>query len=130
MSHLTQQQKQHIAQQLRGRESDLHAGISGATDKNEEYRQIAGEVPDAGDVATADVIRELDQAEASRDIAELRAVQRALQRMRDEDYGACVDCGDEIPVERLTAQPTAVRCVDCQALRERNYAGRGRGGLL
>lgn len=31
----------------------------------------------------------------------------------------CLDCGDEIPHERIEANPLAVRCVDCQAKKER-----------
>jgi DnaK suppressor protein len=29
--------------------------------------------------------------------------------------GRCVDCGTQIPAERLEALPSAVRCVRCQA---------------
>ena len=29
-------------------------------------------------------------------------------------YGQCVDCGRELPDERLEARPEAERCVDCQ----------------
>lgn len=31
----------------------------------------------------------------------------------------CLDCGDEIPLARIEANPAAVRCVDCQAKKER-----------
>ncbi|MGZ4974660.1 MAG: TraR/DksA family transcriptional regulator [Burkholderiaceae bacterium] len=30
----------------------------------------------------------------------------------------CIDCGDEIPVERLAALPNCVRCIDCQTMYE------------
>jgi DnaK suppressor protein len=29
-------------------------------------------------------------------------------------YGLCMDCGEEIPLERLFAQPAAIRCAACQ----------------
>lgn len=32
----------------------------------------------------------------------------------------CEDCGDEIPVGRLKARPTATKCVHCQDKAERN----------
>ena len=32
----------------------------------------------------------------------------------------CVDCKDEIPGERLSIKPGAVRCVSCQTRKERN----------
>jgi phage/conjugal plasmid C-4 type zinc finger TraR family protein len=31
----------------------------------------------------------------------------------------CIDCGEEIETARLHALPYAVRCVDCQAKKER-----------
>jgi DnaK suppressor protein len=31
----------------------------------------------------------------------------------------CVDCGLDIPPERLKAKPDAVRCVECQGKKER-----------
>jgi DnaK suppressor protein len=31
--------------------------------------------------------------------------------MADGTYGTCVDCGEEIPVARLMAAPTARRCL-------------------
>jgi DnaK suppressor protein len=54
------------------------------------------------------------------DIAAARraAVENALQRVEHGSYGVCEECGDEIPVARLVAVPTAVLCVDCQRLRE------------
>lgn len=50
--------------------------------------------------------------------AEQVAIGEALLALRDGRYGACADCGESIPVERLLAQPTALRCVRCQALTE------------
>ncbi|MGA2332286.1 MAG: TraR/DksA C4-type zinc finger protein [Syntrophales bacterium] len=31
----------------------------------------------------------------------------------------CVDCGLDIPPERVRAKPNAVTCLDCQKIRER-----------
>lgn len=44
---------------------------------------------------------------------ELADVDAALARLDDGTYGRCVDCGRSIPVARLRARPTAVRCVAC-----------------
>jgi RNA polymerase-binding transcription factor DksA len=33
-----------------------------------------------------------------------------------------VDCGTDIPVARLRAQPAALRCVACQGVHEKTYA--------
>jgi DnaK suppressor protein len=34
-------------------------------------------------------------------------------------YGACVDCGEDIPERRLEALPDALRCVPCQSRADR-----------
>ncbi len=41
-------------------------------------------------------------------------IDEALRRLDDSAYGFCVDCGDEIPENRLIANPLAIRCRDCQ----------------
>ena len=41
----------------------------------------------------------------------------ALQRMNDGSYGVCLNCGNEIPIERLEVLPSARYCMDCQRIR-------------
>jgi DnaK suppressor protein len=52
----------------------------------------------------------LHSARAQRD-----EVLDALARIDNGSYGRCVDCGNQIPEERLDARPDAARCVSCQA---------------
>ena len=49
----------------------------------------------------------------------LEDVEDALSRIADGDYGRCSECRGVIPLERLSAMPSAVRCVLCQASHER-----------
>ena len=44
---------------------------------------------------------------------ELEAIDRALARLEAGSYGTCAACGDEIPLARLHALPTATTCADC-----------------
>jgi RNA polymerase-binding transcription factor DksA len=60
-------------------------------------------------------------ADADREEATLEVVRAQQERVRDAlgrieagTYGRCVDCGRELPEERLDARPEAERCVDCQ----------------
>jgi RNA polymerase-binding protein DksA len=76
---------------------------------------------DIGDDAVADVLVELDQAELSRDAAELREVEAARRRLAEGRYGICADCGVAIPYDRLLFAPAAERCFDCQARHEKTY---------
>ena len=45
-------------------------------------------------------------------------VEAALARIENGTYGRCVDCGTQLPDERLDARPEAERCVTCQAKAE------------
>jgi len=70
------------------------------------------------DWAKADEEFDLGVALEEREAAELNAIGAALQRIADGSYGLCVQCGASIPTARLHAQPTALRCVTCQAATE------------
>ncbi|SEN02157.1 transcriptional regulator, TraR/DksA family [Stigmatella aurantiaca] len=41
---------------------------------------------------------------------EIMLIDAALRRMDENVFGECVDCGTEIPMERLEAMPFAIRC--------------------
>jgi len=41
-------------------------------------------------------------------------IDAALERIAAGTYGACVHCGDAIPLERLEFRPFAAGCVNCQ----------------
>lgn len=87
-------------------------------------RREAGEaVSDAGPRDEADESVRLEaQDEAFRlaesDSREVRMIDAALARMREDSYGVCVECGDEIEEKRLVALPTAARCMSCQEAAE------------
>ncbi|OGA57144.1 MAG: hypothetical protein A3G81_17560 [Betaproteobacteria bacterium RIFCSPLOWO2_12_FULL_65_14] len=92
-----------------------------ARSRDEQYGAVAGATHDSGDEATADLIADLDHAEVSRDLGELRELEAARRRIADGAYGLCVDCGADIPFERLRAQPGAARCLACQQRHEKTY---------
>ena len=50
--------------------------------------------------------------------AELGDIEAALERIDAGTYGQCTDCGVTIPPARLSAYPTAKRCIDCQTVAE------------
>lgn len=49
---------------------------------------------------------------------ELALVDAALARVDGDEYGLCVDCGDDIEPRRLAALPYALRCAECARWRE------------
>lgn len=46
--------------------------------------------------------------------SELNKVDAALQRIVDDNYGVCEQCGQKITVARLQALPYANLCITCQ----------------
>jgi RNA polymerase-binding transcription factor len=79
---------------------------------------------DTGELTTLDQhpadsgtsLADADREEASLEVltAQQERVKAALARVEAGTYGRCVDCGRELPDERLDARPEAERCVDCQ----------------
>ncbi len=80
----------------------------------ETYGELAGRVHDAEEEALADLLTDVNLAEISRDVQEIRDIDAALRRIASRTYGACLDCGEPIDPHRLGIHPTAKRCLDCQ----------------
>jgi phage/conjugal plasmid C-4 type zinc finger TraR family protein len=99
MHYFTLEQREALQRQLRQREAVLREEI--------------------GEDRMADLDREPEAAALERDVVELRDVERALGHLHTPEFGICVDCGTDIPYARLHAQPSAARCVACQAKVER-----------
>ena len=50
----------------------------------------------------------------------------SIEQIKQDDYGWCESCGDEIGIKRLEARPTATHCIDCKTLdeiKERQLSG-------
>lgn len=44
---------------------------------------------------------------------EIQQLKLALQRIKDDEFGYCEDCGEDIAQERLKINPTTTRCISC-----------------
>ena len=42
----------------------------------------------------------------------------SIELIKQDEYGWCESCGDEIGIKRLEARPTATHCIDCKTLDE------------
>ncbi|MBN2515436.1 MAG: TraR/DksA family transcriptional regulator [Deltaproteobacteria bacterium] len=51
----------------------------------------------------------------------LRELKDALERIENGTYGTCMECKEDIPVQRLMARPTTILCVGCQEAREKSH---------
>lgn len=94
------------------------------TELDDSSRTLAGETGDTGELSRIDQhpaeaaseLTELERDEAVRHVVagQREEVVAALARLDDGTYGRCVDCGNDLPEERLDARPEAARCVTCQ----------------
>jgi DnaK suppressor protein len=91
-------------------------------DKKLSYIDVATNVPDVGDKATAEILVDTDNAIIGRHLQHIRDLDLALGRIQEDVYGICLDCDSDISFERLNAYPTAKRCFACQNQREKTYA--------
>ncbi|MFU2208987.1 TraR/DksA family transcriptional regulator [Desulfovibrio sp. JY] len=73
---------------------------------------------DVTDRATAESDRHMTIIMRERDRQLIDEIHEALERVKDGEYGICQECGEEIGMARLRAQPTATLCVHCKAMFE------------
>jgi DnaK suppressor protein len=115
-THLTAAQRALLEAALSRRKHELEQQIAqqlGGDSRSDHAREVL--LQDGDDAPARDADREVDLARSDQDIGELRAVNAALGRLRGSGYGLCVDCGADIPFERLHHSPQALRCVACQS---------------
>jgi len=74
--------------------------------------------PDPVDRATQEEEFSLELRARDRERKLLRKIEETLNRINDQDYGYCDDCGDEVGVKRLEARPTANQCIECKTIAE------------
>jgi len=88
----------------------VEADLGGLTETREAELEES-----AQEERTARLLARLDD----RGKAELEQIDRALQRIANDDYGTCEACGTEIPRARLRTLPATPFCRDCVARAER-----------
>jgi RNA polymerase-binding transcription factor DksA len=69
---------------------------------------LAGKVHDKQEESLSEMLTQINLAMLSQHL-----------RMEDGEYGTCIDCDAAIAIARLQAYPTAVRCISCQAIHEK-----------
>lgn len=57
--------------------------------------------------------QEMAQAEARRRTSDLARIEMALNRIAEDEYGWCAECGEAIAYGRLEIDPAAHLCISC-----------------
>lgn len=77
------------------------------------------ETKDLADKADGSYTKESLFQQSDYDRAILGLVQAALRRMKDGEFGTCVECGRSVEKKRLDAVPWARHCISCQKRQDR-----------
>ena len=94
----------------------LRDGHPGSMEDEAEEVNGGVDTEDIGETASITLGREIDYTLGENSQAVLGEIDAALARIETGTYGTCTNCGKEIAVGRLEAQPWASRCIDCARL--------------
>ncbi len=113
---LSQRELRDIEHRLNERQQTLTAAIAEERRRidNEALPQLDADVGDQVDQAFVMTSVEMERGLIDRYTGELVKIAAVRERLASGVFGQCIDCGEPIGAARLQAQPTAVRCTDCQ----------------
>lgn len=90
-----------------------------------ESNVLKFEIGDIYDIASSERERELTLMLGDRDREKLAEIEDALERIQENVYGTCEECGEPIAENRLRALPSTRVCVDCQSRHEKEVKIKG-----
>jgi RNA polymerase-binding protein DksA len=113
---LSQRELRDIVHRLDMRQEALLASIQEERRRieNDALPQLDADVGDQVDQAFVMTSVEMERGLIDRYNQELQQISAVRERLAGGVFGMCLDCGEPIGAARLQAQPTAVRCTDCQ----------------
>lgn len=106
-----------IKEMLRKKREDLVLEISRRSKASTE--SAAQDIGDILDSVSEERTRELDLILTDREKRKLAQIDDAIDRIEENTYGLCEECGVKIPKARLKVLPFATYCVECQEKIER-----------
>ena len=89
--------------------------------RTEEEGRTADDDPtvDLADKAANSYTKEFLFGQTNNDRFILQLVEEALSRVKENTFGLCVNCQEEVQQKRLEAVPWARHCITCQEKQER-----------
>ncbi len=84
-----------------------------------EMSQEDDAFPDPVDRAMSESNRTIELRKRDRERKLIQKILKAIQKVEDNTYGTCEECGDEISEERLTVRPEATLCIRCKEEQEK-----------
>ena len=108
---MTEEEKKQLKQKI---EEELQLCEEQIGRLKEEVKPVA---PDnaIGRLTRMEAIQSQKMAQANLRATEQKqkSLNSALSRLEHEDFGLCLECGEDIPFKRLLLVPNATKCVEC-----------------
>ena len=107
---------EYYKKKLQAKREELLKNIARA----EEEGRAADDDPtvDLADKAANSYTKEFLFGQTNHDRFTLQLVDEALSRIKDNSFGCCVNCQEEVQQKRLEAVPWARHCITCQEKQE------------
>jgi len=103
--------EQLLNEQLEDLLSQADDTVTGMTTPKENF-------PDPTDRASLEADRNFMLRIRDRESKLIKKVKKALERIEDDTFGTCEECGEDISIERLKARPVTAQCIDCKKKEE------------
>ena len=75
-------------------------------------------LPDPTDRASFESDRDFMLLIRDRESRLIKKIKMALDRIEDNTFGVCENCGEDISIARLKASPVTTQCIDCKTKEE------------
>ena len=114
---LSSEQKQVLKQQLLAMQQELQGMLTASAESSET---VELDQTRQGRLSRMDALQgqAMAQAAHARAAARLQSIGFTLERLDDEQFGDCAECGELIAFERLEIDATSRYCIACAALSE------------
>jgi DnaK suppressor protein len=104
----------HFKQRLEVLRSQVMRTIEGTKKEVTSPDESKGYSQHSADEGTDDFVKNINLEVTSKEFGLLRQIDRALEKIEEENYGVCDISGEEIPMKRLEAVPYATMTVKAQ----------------
>jgi len=114
---LTKIQLKSLFKQLQCFKEELSEGLKLSLESSDVVELDQSRV---GRLSRTDAMQQQQMASAGqrRQHLQLGLIIKALQKIADEEYGFCVECGEDILLARLQIRPESEFCIACQNIQE------------
>ena len=109
---LSKKELQAFEEQLSTWKAELEDAQSESMHAMHETERTA--CPDPTDQASIETDRNFDLRIKDRERRLIRKIEKALIRVKDDEFGLCEGCGGDIGLKRLQARPVTTLCIDCK----------------